>query len=97
MHEKSLNAIKDEEGNINEQIFNEFFKWNLYEKNQNSNEKIVKNINESLINSKNFINIKEIPEIENPKNIINYCWQNPLFNKQRKDKKRTSFGLSSRS
>ena len=54
MHEKSLNAIKDEEGNINEQIFNEFFIWNLYEKNQNSNEKIVKNINESLINSKKF-------------------------------------------
>ena len=44
-----------------------------------------------------FINIKEIPEIENPKNIINYCLQNPWFNKQQKDKKRTSFGLSSRS
>ena len=36
----------------------------LYEHNQNKNEKIVKNVNESLINLRNYINGKEISENE---------------------------------
>ena len=38
----------------------------LYENNQNKNEKIVKNINGSLINFRNSMNSKEILENENP-------------------------------
>ena len=75
MHEKCLNGIKNEEKNINEQIFNEFFSYHylsflvkdLYEDKQNINDKITRNINESLINLRNSINSKEIPENENPK------------------------------
>ena len=78
-HENVLNEIKNEEKNINEQIFNEFFNYHypsffvkdLYEKNQNQNEKTVKNINESLINLRSSINSKEIPQNENPKK--KYC------------------------
>ena len=60
---------------INEQIFNEFFNYqypsflvkNLYGDNQNKNDKIIKNINESLINLRNSINNKEISQDENLK------------------------------
>ena len=44
-----------------------FLVKDLYEDNQNKNNKIVKNINESLINLRNSINSKEIPEKENTK------------------------------
>ena len=43
----------------------------VYEHNQNENEKIVKNINESLIDLRSSINEKKIPENESPKNIVN--------------------------
>ena len=79
MREEFQNEIENEEKNINEQIFNEFFNYqypsfsvkDLYEGNQNKNAKIVKNINESLINLRNSINSKEIPENENLKKIVN--------------------------
>ena len=79
MREEFQNEIENEEKNINEQIFNEFFNYqypsfsvkDLYEDNQNKNAKIVKNINESLINLRNSINSKEIPENENLKKIVN--------------------------
>ena len=63
--------------NINEEIFFEFFNYPsflvkyVYEHNQNENEKIVKNINESLIDLRSSINEKKIPENESPKNIVN--------------------------
>ena len=44
----------------------------LYKDNQ-KNDKIVKNINESLINLRNSINGKNIPERENPKKNSQYC------------------------
>ena len=44
-----------------------FLGRDLYEDNQIKNEKLVKNINESLINLRNSIISKEIPENENPK------------------------------
>ena len=62
--------LKIKKKNTNEQIFNEFFNYHypsllvkdLYEDNLNKNEKLVKNINESLINLINSINSNEIPE-----------------------------------
>ena len=47
----------------------------LYERNQNNNDKIVKYFNESLIDLRNCINSKEIPENENLKKQVNsqYC------------------------
>ena len=74
LRENLLNEIKNEGKNIIEQIFNEFFNYHypsflvkdLYEDNQNKNDEIVKNINESLVNLRNSMNSKEIPENENP-------------------------------
>ena len=91
MGEKFLNEVKNEEKN--EKIFHEF--WNLhyppflvkdlYKDNQ-KNDKIVKNINESLINLRNSINGKNIPERENPKKNSQYCWKNPWIFEQQKFK-----------
>ena len=75
MRWKFLDGTKNEDKNINEQIFNEYFNYyyasfllkNLYEDNQNNNGKTVKNIHESLINLRNSSNGKEIPENENSK------------------------------
>ena len=75
MYEKSFNKIKNAEKNTNEPIFNEFINYHypsfllkdLYKDNQNKNDKIAKNINESLIHLRNSINSKEIPENEHPK------------------------------
>ena len=52
MCEKLLNEIKEEEKSINEQICNKFFNYHyqsfllkdLYENNQNKNDKILKNM-----------------------------------------------------
>ena len=45
------------------------FLWKIirYEDNQNKNDNVVENINESLINLRNYINSKEIPEREKKK------------------------------
>ena len=67
MRENFLNKIKNEEKNMNEQIFKEYFGYespsflikDLYESNQNKNDMIVKYLNESLIDLRNNINIKE--------------------------------------
>ena len=56
----------------------------LYEDNQNKKDKIVKNINESLINLRSSINSKEIPENENLKKIVNIVEKIMDFNKQKK-------------
>ena len=67
LREKFLNEIKNGQKNMNEEILHEFFNnryplflvKGLYEDNQNKNEKLVKNINESLINLRNSINSKK--------------------------------------
>ena len=77
MREKFLNEIKNEEKNINEQIFREYFNYqspsllvkDSYEENRNKNDIIVKYLNESLIDLKNSINSKQLPENENPKKV----------------------------
>ena len=87
--EEFLNKIKNDERNINKQIFNEFFNYqnpsflvkDLYEDIQNKNDKVVKNINESLINIINSINRKEVPENENLKKIVRIVEKILDFNK----------------
>ena len=54
----------------------------LYEDNQNKNDEIVKNIIESLINLRNYINSKEISENKNPKKIFNIVEKILDFNTQ---------------
>ena len=84
MCEEFLNKIKNDGRNI-KQIFNEFFNYqnpsflvkDLYEDIQNKNDKVVKNINESLINIINSINLKEVPENENLKKIVRIAEKNP--------------------
>ena len=58
----------------------------LYEDNQNKTDKIVEDINETLINLRNSFNSKEIPENENHKNIVNIVGTILDFNKQQKSK-----------
>ena len=50
-------------------LYPSFLVKNLYEDDQNKNGKIVKTINESLINLRNSINGKEIPKNENRKKL----------------------------
>ena len=73
MGEKLLNVIKNEEKNINDQIFREYFNYespsflvrDLYEHNQNKTYISIKYLNESLIHLKNSISSQEIPKNEN--------------------------------
>ena len=58
----------------------------LYEDNQNKNEKNVKNIDESLIRLINSIDSKKIPENENLKKIVNIAEKILDFTKQQKGK-----------
>ena len=53
---------------------------------QNKNEKLVNNINNGLIDLRNDINSKEIPENENPKKVANIAEKILDFNKQQKFK-----------
>ena len=70
LREEFLNEIKNEDKNINQQIFRGYFNdqspsflvKDLYEVNKNKNYIIVKYLNASLINSRNSVNSKEIPE-----------------------------------
>ena len=94
LHENFFKEIKNEEKNINEQMFNEFFSCHspsflvkdLYEDNREKNDKIVKNINELFSNLENFINSKEIAENEDPTKIVNIVEKILDFNKQQKGK-----------
>ena len=93
LHEEFLNKIENEEKNVNEQIFKEYFGCefpsflvkDLYESNKNKNDMIVRYLYESLIDLRNNINIK-IPENENPKKIANIVEKILDFNKQQKGK-----------
>ena len=58
----------------------------LYKDNQNKTDKIVEDINETLINLRNSFNSEEIPENENHKNIVNIVGTILDFNKQQKSK-----------
>ena len=75
-----LNEIKNEEKDVNNQIFKEYFhyqtpsilKKNLCEAYQIKKEIIVKHLNKSFIDLRNTANSKEISGNENPNQIINF-------------------------
>ena len=58
----------------------------LYNENQNKNDKIVKNINDSLIKLKKDINRKNVPENENSSKIVDIIEKIENLNKQQKGK-----------
>ena len=72
--------MKNEEQNINEQIFREYFSYQspsflakyLYELNQDENYIIVKYLNESLIDLRNSISSKKILKMKIQK-FSQYC------------------------
>ena len=72
MHETFFNKTANNETNINTAIFNEHFKYqntpflvkDLYNVNRTIDEKVVNNVNDSLIDLRNAVNKKEIPENE---------------------------------
>ena len=66
----------------------------LYEDNQNKTDKIVEDINETLIILRNSFNSKEIPENKNHKNIVNIVEQSLTLTNNKKVK--TSFERSYR-
>ena len=94
MREEFLKEIENEDKNINEQIFGEYFNYQstsslvkeLSEDNENKNDMIVKYLNESLIDLRNFNNSKEIPKDENPKKVVNIVEKILNFNKLQKIK-----------
>ena len=76
-----MNEIITDEKDINNEIFLNYFKYqnqlfvetDLIRAMQAKNETLVINFNDGLINSKNAINKKEIPENENPKKSSQCC------------------------
>ena len=89
-----INEIKNDEKNINEEVFKGYFfnhtllflAKELYNSNQNVNGKIVKYINDSLIDIKRDINTNKIPKNKNPNKIVNIIEKILNFNKQQKVK-----------
>ena len=85
MREEFLYEIKKEEKNINEQIFRQYFNYqspptlvkDLFEDNQNKSDMILKYLDESLIDLRNSVNSKEIPENINLKKVVNIVEKNP--------------------
>ena len=75
LREEFLNKIKNEEKNINEQIFRDYFLYQtssyltkvLYDSDEIKNDEFIKHTNNGLIDLRNSINSKEIPEYVNPK------------------------------
>ena len=89
-----MNEIIADEKDINNGIFSNYLKYqnpsilikDLISAKQNKNEKIVNNINNGWIDSKNDINRKEITENENPKKVVDIVKKILDFNKQQKRK-----------
>ena len=67
-------------------IIPSFLVKDLYEDDQNINDIIVKYLKESLIDLRNSINSKEIPENENRKKVVNIVEKILDFNNQQKGK-----------
>ena len=57
---------------------------NLYKVNEAKNEKIENHVNNALIDLKNAVSRKEIPENEDPDKVINIVEEMLNFNKQQK-------------
>ena len=79
LEQESINEIIADEKGLNNEIFLDCFKYqnpsslikNIISTKESKNQKIVNNINKGLIDFKNTLNRKKIPEIENPKKVIN--------------------------
>ena len=90
LREEFLNKIKNEEIKKNEQIFKKFFcqtpsllAKKLCDSDETKNDDIIKHIKNRLTELRNSINIKEITENENLKNIVNIVkkFSTPINNK----------------
>ena len=94
MREELLNKTKKEDKNINEEIFRYYFLYQtpsyltkvLYDSDEIKNNEIIKNINNGMIELRNSINSKEVPENENPKKVFNIVEKIIDFNKTQKGK-----------
>ena len=90
--EEFINEIITAKKDINNEVFLDYFKYqnpsflvkDLISAKQNKNEKLVNIINNRLIDLRNGINRKEIPENENWKKVVNIIEKIPKFNKQQK-------------
>ena len=73
-----MNKIASDKRNINTEIFNEYFKYHnptflvkdLYKPDKTRNKKIVNHVIEGLIDLRNAVNKKEIPEKEDLDKVI---------------------------
>ena len=59
----------------------------LYKANKTRNEKIANHVNDALIDLRNAINRKEIPENENTNKVIDIVEEILNFNEQQKEKR----------
>ena len=94
-----MNKIIADKKDIRTEIFLDYFKYQnpsffvkyLISANQNKNEKVVNSINNGLIDLRNNINRKEIPENESPKKVVNIVEKSSTLinNKKVKDFLRT--------
>ena len=84
MYQELINEIIADEKDINVQAFRNCFNYQnplLFVKDlilakQDKNEKLLNNINNGLIDLRNAIIRKEIPENEYPKNVVNIIEKN---------------------
>ena len=86
-----MNEIIADEKDINDQIFQNYFKYqnpSFLAKDliRAKNEKLVNIVNDELIDIRNAIIRKDIPENENPNKIIDIVEKILDFNKQQKGK-----------
>ena len=92
--EEFLNKIKNEEKIIKEQIFRDYFLYQtpsyltkiLYGNDGIKNCEIIKSINNGLIELRNSINNKDIPEHKNKKKVYHIVEKIVNFNIKQKDK-----------
>ena len=84
-----MNKIENDEENIKNEIFQEYFKYHnpsflakyKYKYNQAKNEQIVNQVNDALIDLRNAANKNSIPENGNPDEVIDIVEKNFNFNK----------------
>ena len=89
-----MNKIENDEENIKNEIFQEYFKYHnpsflakyKYKYNQAKNEQIVNQVNDALIDLRNAANKNSIPENGNPDEVIDIVEKNFNFNKQQRGK-----------
>ena len=99
MQQEFINKIIADKKDIRTEIFLDSFKYqnpsffvkDLIRAYQNKNEKVVNSINNGLIDLRNNINRKEIPENESPKKVVNIVEKSSTLinNKKVKDFLRT--------